>query len=267
MATKKQEATVDLTEEIPTDLGGEQQSYVPATRSSGALVQNGPVALDLDGVRPPFLQMVYGPGIGTLSAEFDARDLVLAGKYCVSKKNDRLTAIFLNIKQFVKEWMDGEAFAEKRTPATFANMAEAAAAGFQTNWGPRGSGIKPNVSRAMEITMLIRKPEGSDCPLFSINIGDEHEYALCLLSVDKGAYKTLINDIGLIANSQLKAGLHNGLWEVRTDVSKPNHEGRQFQNIRADFKGLIDPKIAEGIVDALAVPVNDTDDDPDAFQD
>lgn len=262
-------ATVDLTEAVPADLGGDEQqhSYVPATRSSGALVQSGPVALDLTGVRPPFLQMVYGPGIGKLSEDFDARDLVLNGKYCVAKKDDRLTAIFLNVAQYVKEYMTRDDFTEGKTPATFANMAEAKAAGFQTNWGPRGSGIKPEVSRAMDITMLIRKPEGSDCPLFSINIGDEHEYALCLLSVDKGAYSTLINDVGMIINAKLKAGVHHGLWEVRTDVSKPNKDGNRYQNIRADFKGLIDPKIAEGIVDALAVPVNDTDDDPDAFQD
>ena len=257
MATKKT-ADVDLTEEIPSDLGGEQQHLAP--RQSGALMSNEPLLLDLSEIRPPYLQMVYGPGIGKLSNDFDARDLVLQGKYCVAKKGDKLTAIFLNAKQYVKEYLSKEDFNEGKVAATFPNLAAAAAAGMQTSWGPRGSDMKPNVSSAMDVTLLIRKPEKNDCPLFSINIGDGFEYAICLLSLDKGAYKTFINDVGPIINGKLRQGLHHGLWQLFTDVSAPSRStGTQYQNIRADFKGLIDPAVAAGIVEAMAVPVNDVE--------
>lgn len=63
MTTSTQKAIADTIEQqLPADLGGEEQphSSVPAIRSAGALVPNGPMARDLTGAPPSLLEIGRG---------------------------------------------------------------------------------------------------------------------------------------------------------------------------------------------------------------
>ena len=265
MAKKHIEADMDLVEGLPEDTETQtENNYVPATRQGmGVMAPSDAVVLDMDGVRPPWLKLVHGTSKKAIEAGFDLGDLVLKDTYRVAKKGERLQAIFVVIDQYFKV----REFVEGQRAVTFKTLEAAAAAGYNTKWDD-AQGLKPEVSRAMDIIMLIRRNKDANDALFGVPLGIEDEgqpteWGWALLSLDKTNYRLFMNDIGITVNNRLKkTGLYSGLWELNSEMApaSPYTSNRPFV-IRARFKGMLDAHVIENIKSSMGVPVSEKDED------
>lgn len=244
---------INFVEEAPEELTQEQESYVPATQSSFSLI-NPKAAIDLDigEARPPFLKLIHGTTKN--AGAFNPGDLVLQNEYLVCPKGKSIDVVILNIDQGLRERVSDDDFNSGTRPRMFKNVAAAKAAGLSTEWV---NGVGPDASPAMDMIVLLRKPEHVVCGLFGIDIGDKHEYAIARMMSDKTAYKYMINDIGLIIKTKLaKSGMYSGVWQFYTEMSKPNMNKRQVQVIRAKFKEMLSPEVIRGIESVIGTPAN-----------
>lgn len=245
----------NFAEEVPAELVGneEQEFHAPAPTTSSALINpNAAMDLDLEGARPPYLSLVHG--VGEAAENFNPGDLILQKEYLVCPKGKTLDIVILNLEQFYKQRVSNDQWQAGVRPQTFKTKADAEAAGMQTNWV---NGVGPDVSPAMDLVVLIRKPEDVVCGLFGIDIGDGHEYAIARMSSDKTAYKYLFGDIGLIIKTKLaKTGIFSGVWEFYTELSKANSRGNRTQIIRAKFKELLPEDVVASIISAIGTPSN-----------
>ncbi len=275
MAAKKQ-ANVDLTEDIPSELQGGTESNVPAARGTtditSAMAPGGSPHLDMTGVRPPRLQLVYG--VGTLSQSFNPGDLVLDG-HLVREKNKPLDVVLLNVRQFVKQRLTPAEWNEGVQPQVFVcddpnkdaikeGMAMAEAQGFRTRWENNAG---PEVTPAADVIMLIRKPdETEDNGLFGIEF-DGGSWALAITSYDKTGYNVFSNETFRVVNYKLKkTGLFSGLWELKTRSHQT--KGNPTQVMGFKFKGILDPAVVQEIQEAMNVPVSVHEEDYDVpFED
>jgi hypothetical protein len=245
----------NFAEEVPAELFDEEVTQPTALthRTSNALVDlSASLDFNLEGARPPYLALVHG--VGEAAANFNPGDLVLHKEYLVCPKGKKLDIVILKIEQYLKQRVSNDDWQAGVRPSTFATKADAQAAGLRTDWE---NGMGPDVSPAMDMNILIRKPADVVCGLFGIDIGDDHEYAIARLSSDKTAYKYLFNDIALIIKTKLaKTGIFSASWEFYTELSKPNTKGNRTQVIRAKFKEMLEPSVTENIVNALGAPSN-----------
>lgn len=248
-----EEAT--FAEDLPEDLGGASSSgYMPAMRQGNMLANPSDVtALDMTGVRPPYLTVTHGVGEG--AAHFNPGDLVLAKENLVCPKGQKLEVIILKVDQYYKQRLTNEEWSSGMRPQTFKTKEDAVAAGLRMDWE---GNLGPEASMAMDIGILIRKPTDVVCGLFGINIGDGHEYALAILSSDKTAYSYAINDIGNILRFKLaETGAFSALWEINTELSRPSKKtGNRAQVVRLKFKEMLPEAIVQNIVQALGAPSN-----------
>ena len=272
MKKAEESVDVDLPAGAPAGLPGDGDettpSYVPAVRQGlGVELPSDEVVMDMEGVQAPWLKLVHGTSKKLLEANFNLGELVLKDAYCVCQKGHRLQAIILSYDEYYKE----RAYVEGKRAATFKTLKEAADAGFSTVWDD-AKGLKPEVSRAMDLLLLIRRNEGVSDALFGVDIGVEEggkptDWAFALLSLDKGNYKSFKNDIGITVNNKLRkaGGIYTGLWELNAEMApaSPHSANRPFI-IRARFKGVLDPTVVENIKGAMRVPVADRDDGDEA---
>jgi len=244
-------------EEVPADLVDEETiqdstETAVARRESGALLNPNVDNINLEGVRPPYLTVTHG--VGEAAEHFNPGDLVLAKENLVCAKGKTIDVIILNVEQYLKQRVSNDDWNAGIRPQTFADKAEAAAAGLQTEWI---NNVGPDVSPAMDLTLLLRKPADLVCGLFGIDIGDGNEYAICKLTADKSGYNPLLNDFAMIAKTKLKAsGLFSALWELRTELGKPSKKGNRVQTVRLRFKEMLAPDTVQGILAALQAPSN-----------
>lgn len=257
---KKQDAApaIDLMEGVPEELRGDPENtesagsggtYLPVARTGMALDAPAP-DLNMDGVKPPYLSLVHGTS-KELIERFNAGDLVLSKETCVCPKGQKLSAIMLFIDQYQKERVSQAQWEEGLRPRIFKNKDEAKAQGLQTEWiGDTG----PDVSPAMDIILLVKRNEGVNPGPFGIDIGVDEggkptEWALCMLPVDKTAYRVLINDIANIVRFKLKkSGLYSALWELNTELAPPSRKStNRPMIIRAKFKAMLDASVVENI--------------------
>jgi hypothetical protein len=139
-------------------------------------------------IRPSYMQIAYG--VGKLAAKgFSNSALVLDGEHEIAKLNQPLTVIIAGARKYLKQWMDKDAFAAKARAKEYDSAADAVRAGEIVEWPPRGSGgAKPTVSPALDMTLLIKRPEGCQCPAFVLKLGPDW-YAPVRFTVDKALYK------------------------------------------------------------------------------
>lgn len=246
----------NFAEEVPAELLDNEETQ-PVTalthQTSTALINpNAALDLDLEGARPPYLTLVHG--VGEAAENFNPGDLILQKEYLVCPKGKSVDIIILNLDQYFKQRVSNDDWQAGIRPQTFKTKADAKAAGLRTDWE---NGMGPDVSPAMDLNVLIRKPDDVVCGLFGINIGDEHEYAIARLSSDKTAYKYLFNDIALIIKTKLSStGIFGGVWQFYTELSKANTRGNRTQVIRAKFKEMLSHDVIEGIKSAIGTPSN-----------
>lgn len=232
-------------QELPSD---EPELLPPAVVGSGALMQEGPIDIDLSTLRPPYMQIAYG--VGKLAENFNPGDLVLAREYCLASRGDKpgLEVIILNLTQFQKEYLSREAFTAGERPRVFATKQEASAAGLQTEWI---AGRGPEVSPACEMTLLIRKPDDVSCDIFALNM-DGGEWAIARCGLDKTAYAVFMKDAGITLKYKLKDGIYGAKWNFWTEMSQPSRSGNTTPVIRAQVKEFLPkeehPKLIECVM-------------------
>ena len=265
-AAPDQDPDADLTAGAPADLPGDEpgetKNYLPAVRQGMGLMPPGePIVLDMDGVRPPFLSLVHGTS-KELIEKYNAGDLVLKKEHLVCKKGDKMQCIILAIDQYQKERISQEDWAEGKRPRTFKTKQEAADAGLCVVWDDK-KGLKPEVSPAMDLVMLIRRNEGISDALFGVDLGIEDagkptDWAFALMSLDKTAAKSMLNDIALTVNNKLKrTGLYSGLWELNAELApESKYSSNRPFIVKARFRGMLDAAVIENIKGAMSVPVS-----------
>lgn len=266
MAKETKKPAVDFTEPLPEGLeivpGRESAGFVPAIRTSGALVASGTTALDMDGVRPPYIQLAHATSTTIDMNVFNAGDIVLAKDFLAAKKGEKMQVIMLNVEKYMKEVISEEQRLDGYAPKTFPNREACIAAGYNMEWND-AKGLKPAFTVAFDMVLLIRKPEGSACGLYGIPIGvldekgNETEWALCRASFDKGNGRTMNSDITMVINGKLKqTGVYSAVWEFYSEITQnPNAKYHPFV-VRARFKGMLDPVVVENIRNAMSVPVS-----------
>lgn len=139
-------------------------------------------------IRPSYMQIAYG--VGKLATKgFSNSALVLDGEHEIAKLNQPLTIIIAGARKYLKQWMGKDEYAAKSRAKEYDSEADAIKAGEIVEWGPRGSNApKPTVSPALELTLLVKRPEGCQCPAFVLKLGADW-YAPVRFTTDKALYK------------------------------------------------------------------------------
>jgi len=168
-------------------------------------------------IRLPRLQIAYG--VGGLSEHFNPGDLVLNGEEMIVAKGDPIEVIFLNVRQYWKERLTATDYAAGMTPRQFPTEKEVLAEGGTTRWK---DGVGPTFNKALNMRMLIKKPEGLVCGLFGIPVGGA-EYAPAVWDIDKSAYKRVAPVLLSSAQFSLRQrGLLSGTFSLFTRSEKIN---------------------------------------------
>ena len=267
-AAPAQEPDADLTAGAPVDLPGDDAGESLALRREpmSLLADPDECGLPMDGVRPPFLQLAHTSSSSLDMEKFTAGDLVLAKDFLACPKGGKLDVIILNYDRYLKEYLSQAEKDEGRIERRFKTVAEAVAAGLNMEWGPKGSGIKPDASVAFDMILLIRKPDGAESGLYGVNIGIDDaegkptEWAICRTSLDKINGTLMKNTLTIPVNTKLRGiGIWAAMWEWQTGI----YETSKYKPfvIRSRFKCLLDPLVRDNIRGVLAVPVSAKDGD------
>lgn len=277
MANKKQTETevsvADLVEGLPPELAGPEDAETGvAVRENMSLFANpGEVALPMDGIRPPFLQLAHATSTSLDMNRFNAGDLVLNKDFLACPKGQKLDVVILNLRRYFKEYLSQADRDEGMRERQFANEKDAEAAGLNMKWGPQGSGIKPQASVAFDMILLVRKPDGVESGLYGVDIGIEGpdgkptEWAICRASFDKTNGNLMKNDLTLTVNTKLRStGVWAAMWEFSTTINdSPASKFKPFV-VRAKFKHMLDERVRENIRSVMEVPVSVSDEDFDS---
>lgn len=178
--------------------------------------------------RVPRLETAYG--VGKFVGKFSPGDLVLGGDNLLVRINEPLTVVILSASQYWKEYITPDQWAAQIKPRTFLTEQEVHAEKGTTVWGANGE--KPTFSKAMDLRLLIRKPEAVTCGLFGLEIANGF-WTPAIWSVDKSGYRRVGTAVLSAAAFSLKArGLLSGLFEIKNTVEKINGKPTVVPNIR-----------------------------------
>lgn len=190
----------------------------------------------------PRLQMAYG--VGKLAENYNPGDLVLQDEYLLAHKGEPV--LFIPVKALVywKEYLSQELWATGQKPREFLTEKEVHDAGGTTAWV---NGVGPTFSKALELRMLIQRPENLVCGLFGIQLGGK-EYAPAVWNVDKTAFKTAAAPILFAAGMALKdrGELLGGTFELVTSVRK-SQTGNTTAVPVTRLKGINPPELVQEI--------------------
>jgi hypothetical protein len=215
MAKKTVEST-EVDKGLVKEMEGKEDSgaYLPAQQGGMAL---GEVQGEINNsdLQLPRLKLTYG--VGALAEFFTPGDIILADDNKLASKGEPIKLIILNATQFYKEYLTGEQFNAGQRPRVYMTEAEVIANGGTTRWN---NGIGPSFSNAMNLKMLIKRPDDLVCGLFGVPVGDA-EYAAAVWDIDKTAYKRVGPVVLAAANFSLrKRGLISGVFTLETKMEK-----------------------------------------------
>jgi hypothetical protein len=166
------------------------------------------------------LQLVYG--VGDLAAVFTPGDVVLNKETVIARKGEPFLCTVLSVVEYYKEYCTNEQFQAGHTPETFGSVDEVLQHGGTVEWVEGQP--PPTYSKAADVRMLIRQPEGTVCPAFSVKLQGSM-FAPALWSVDKKAYQGTVPAITYAAAIALRdRGLLSGEFSVVTTITK-NRKG------------------------------------------
>ncbi len=173
------------------------------------------VEADFDTIQLPRLQITYG--VGKLAENFSPGDIVLGGDNLVAHKNEPVKIIILCIDEFWKEYFNNEMFEAGLKPRVYHNRDQVLAAGGTVDWV---AGQAPTFSKALDLKILIRQPEGLSCGLFAVDLPDGHRYAPAILTLDKQAYAKTGPGLVTVCSFALGGKLLSGLFTLQTQLVK-----------------------------------------------
>lgn len=200
----------------------EETSSSPAVRTAMAIgVSSGEV--DRSDIKIPYLGITHG--VGQLAEKFQRGDIVLGKEHLVAHVNERINIVILSNVKYYKEKIEQDDWQGGKRPRVFFTQKEAIEAGGTVEWETdpdTGRRIAPSFSAAMDMKILIEKPEHLDEGIFGMNL-DGKLYAPAYFSVDKSAYNRVGKQV--LTSTQLslaKTGILAGVWELWTENQKIN---------------------------------------------
>jgi hypothetical protein len=211
---------------------------------------------------------VYGTS-AKLIGRFQVADLVLGGEnkiagFLKDGSYPPMTILIGRVRKYWKEYLSQEKWKAKLTPKIFKTEQEAINAGFTTQWdnsGPVGKG--PEVSGAMDMHLLIKKPKDLICSLFWVLDGED-AYAPARWFIDKKAYTRVSSVLFPLAaqlRQQNKKSLLPLLFDlsVRLDNAKPEPYLREAGLTPKSLLDKLEPLFAKD-------PIQNTDSETQEFQ-
>lgn len=220
----KKGAAPEADTETPVDANLEpthEGSNLPSMRSNAVLGAVTGETTQSD-VKIPYLQIAYG--VGKLSKDFNPGDFVLGGEHLLVHKREKLVVVVLTAQKFYKERLSKQELDSGLRPRSYTTELEVIKNGGSTEWkdGPNKTRIGPSFGPAMDMKLLIRKPDALDQGVFGLEL-DGAFYAPCYFSVDKSGYNRVGKEIVSAGGLALaKVGLLAGLWELTTDIEEIN---------------------------------------------
>lgn len=106
-----------------------------------------------------------------------------------------LKVLILAARVYYKEWLTSESFASGLSPKSYPTKEAALADGQTVEWGANGD--RPSVSPAVDVTMLVERPEsldnaGEDAFIFAL---DGKLWAPCIMTIDKSNAKKALDSM------------------------------------------------------------------------
>ena len=203
--------------------------------------------VDQSDLKIPYLSIAYG--VGKLSEKFNPGDLVVGGEHLIAKKTERVRIVILTDVKYYKERLNQQDYANGMRPRVFLTKEEVAAAGGTLEWSEDETGrIAPTFGPALDMKILIEKPEHLDQSIFGVEI-DGKSYAPAYFSVDKSGYTRVGKEVQTSKSMSLsKSGILGGVWELWTETQKINGNNtvvpmiklvsRTTDNFRTEVKAL-----------------------------
>lgn len=190
-----------------------------AVRTENAPMLGGAVDLsNVRGVKPPYMSVTYG--VGKFAELFSPGSIVIGSDTLILDNDPKNKAEkFLNVivlrhgPQYVKESLSNDQYKLGVIARTFKTPAEAAAAGLRSSWGANGE--KPQVSEALDLTVLVEKPEGLEDAIFNIEIGGK-SYAIAQWNTDKSVCKSILGTFLSSATFSLRG---KPVWTAKWKVA------------------------------------------------
>lgn len=212
-------STVSTSEAQNRDLAAEAQmdgteEHSVALRMPVALgVVSGDINAARD-IRLPRLELVQGTS--RIVAMFPQGSFVLGQQSLVAEKDKEMRIIILSAFQYWKEWLPKELASTGVTPRSYKTLQEAKADHLTDAWDNTVvPPVAPTVSLAMDMNVLIEKPDGLVCSQFCIDLAGK-SYAAARWSVDKMAYRRCASTVLTAAAGVLKKpGLESGIWSLK----------------------------------------------------
>ncbi len=195
----------------------EVEVTLPATRADSAVAPVGTMHLnmDLSEIPLPRLQLAYG--VGRLSEFFNPGDLILGDDNKIASKGEVVEVTLLSLNQFWKEYLSSEMFAAGEMPRIFATKEEVTEAGGTTEFA---GDQKPSFARAVELRMLVKKPDDLECGIFGLDLPDGGVYAPAIFTLDKTAYRKAGPGLITSATMGLQGNLLAGRFAISTRSEK-----------------------------------------------
>lgn len=177
--------------------------------------------VDRSDLKIPYLSIAYG--VGKLSEKFNPGDLVIGGEHLIAKKNEHVRLVILADVKYFKERLSQQDYANGMRPRQFMTREEVIAAGGTLDWVETEDGrIAPTFGPALDMKILIEKPEHLDQGIFGIEIDGKH-YTPAYFSVDKSGYTRVGREVQTQKSMALsRSGILGGVWEAWTETQKIN---------------------------------------------
>jgi len=165
----------------------DREALAIMNQSSGAMTRHGTSEATL--AIPPSYMKIAQPVGGLADAGFPRGAVVLDKEAQIAAIKEPIVMVVLSGSDRVywKQW----AYTEGLLPQSYGSIQEAAAAGETIAWPPRGvAGPGPTVAEAMDLTILVRKPDGCEDERFILKLDGQY-YAPVYFTADKSLYKDM----------------------------------------------------------------------------
>jgi hypothetical protein len=173
--------------------------------------------VDQSDLKIPYLSIAYG--VGKLSEKFNPGDLVVGKEHLIASKGQRVKIVILSDVKYYKERLTQEDYRNGVRPQTFLTSEEVKKVGGTLDWldGENGRRVPPTYGPAMDMKILIQKPEDLEQSIFGVEL-DNDFYAPAYFSVDKSAYTRVGKEVQTAKSLSLSnCGILGGVWELWTE--------------------------------------------------
>jgi len=218
MVQAKFDAAETVDTEAGVDLAGGEEVVV---RQSTAMAAVGEVQGELSrsDIMLPRLQFIQS--VGPLSREFTPGDIVLSKEVRIAPRDQNITLVVLSMKKYFQERFDKFDLNGPR-PLRFDTEADVLKAGLVLDWDFPKKGCRPTAEPLADIVVLIKKPEGVNSPVFSIEVGG-NLWSAALWTTQRSSYTRAAKRIFTARAVELsKGGLLSGVWTLMSHEATIN---------------------------------------------